>query len=80
MSKRFDESNKYQVWITEYPLDGNSESSKYDPGYQLVGTFNTIEEAVECHRRNESYKPYITKFVTWQTKIMDITDMEATHE
>ena len=66
--------DKYQVWITSYAMDGASEASKYDPGYQLKGTYKTIEEAVNAHLQNIDYVPVITKLVTWRTRITDTSD------
>lgn len=73
MSK-LDPKYLYQVWRTDYVLDGGSPASKYDPGFQLVGQFKTIEEAVQCHTDHKGAAPIITKLVTWETTIKDISD------
>lgn len=63
--------HKYQVWITEYVLNGADDSAKYDPGFQLLGTYDTIEGAVAAHDSHKEQEPIITKLVTWKTTITD---------
>lgn len=74
MSKSLNRDKKYQVWITSYPLDGSSESSKFDPGHQLIETFATIQDAVTCAKNNHSYEPIITKLVIWKETIIDVSE------
>jgi hypothetical protein len=64
----------YQVWATSYPLNGADESSKYDPGYYLIGQFDDIYKAVKCYEDNKTYEPLMTKFVTWKTEITDVSE------
>jgi hypothetical protein len=78
MSKRLNREHKYQVWITSYPLDGNSEASKYDPGHQLIGMHENITQAVLQARDNQAYDPIITKIVAYQETVTDVTDMRDT--
>lgn len=70
--KPLNPEHKYQVWITEYPLNGESEESKYDPGHQLIGMHEHITAAALQAEENKRYKPVITKVVTYRTIIEEI--------
>lgn len=63
----------YQVWATSYPLDGSNPCSSKDPGYYLLNEFDNIQEAVRQVRISASYEPIITKLVTWQETITEVT-------
>jgi hypothetical protein len=80
-NQRLDISQKYQVWVTSWPEDGSKEvedaaaaCTRYHAENRLVGQCNDIAEAVRIHDVHKSYDPYITKLVSWETKITDITE------
>ena len=74
MSKSLMTAKTFQVWITSYPLNGDDESSKYDPGYQLVDSFDTIQDAFWCLQDNKAYGPIITKIPTWKIEVSEVIE------
>jgi hypothetical protein len=84
-NQRLQSTQKYQVWVTSWGEDGSGEATKakaacsrYHAENRLVGQCDDIVEAVRIRDANTSYEPYITKLVTWQTSITDVTEAAQT--
>jgi hypothetical protein len=86
-NNRLDRNHKYQVWITSWPEDGSEEATAAASACNrthatavIVGQFDNVADAAACVNANESREPVMTKLVTWQTNITDVTDLASEHQ